>query len=502
MLVQIRAACAAVARQRTTQRATVGRRIAGRRLAGAIPAAVIGGLLVAACKTLSPDGGMDAVADIAGGALNADVAAIRTPEQAAAARAKLDALLRRPLTARAAVQVALLNNRGLQAAYNALGIAEAAMVEASLPPSPRISLQHISGNVEIEIERRIVADILALATLPARTEIAGDRFRQAQLTAAEATLRVGAETRRAYFRAVAALETAGFLEQAADTAKTANDLAKRLGESGAMNKVDQAREEVFYAETQAQLAKARQLAAAERERLIRAMGLSGKDLAFKIPNALPPPPARPRTAPAAEMQAVARRLDLQIARIELDALAKSYGLTQATRFLNLLELSGVGKTTVDRTTGQRIADRGIDVEFQIPLFDFGATRVREAEETYMQAVNRLAAMAVDARSQAREAYQRYRSSYDIAARYRNEVLPLRKIISDEMLLRYNAMMVDVFGLLTEARARVASTTSGVEAERDFWLAAVDLDAAIEGGGADAAPESSSMAGVPGGADGH
>src|SRR5882757_4425756 len=176
----------------------------------AVAAVLIGGLLVSACKTFSPDAGMDAVADLAGDALSSDVVAIRTPEQAASARAKIEQLLRRPLTARAAVQVALLNNRGLQAAYNELGIAEAAMVEASLPPSPTLSLQRISGAVEIEVERRIVGDILALATLPARTEIAGERFHQAQLRAAEATLRVAAETRRAYYRSVAALEMVGF----------------------------------------------------------------------------------------------------------------------------------------------------------------------------------------------------------------------------------------------------------------------------------------------------
>jgi outer membrane protein TolC len=491
MLLQLRAAGAAMARQP----------VATRRLSGALVVTLLG-LLAAACKTLSPDGGMDAVAGIAGDALGSEVAAIRTPEQAAAARARIDALLRRPLTARAAVQIALLSNRGLQADYNALGIAEAAMVEASLPPSPTISLQRISGDVEVEVERRIVADILALATLPTRTQIAGDRFRQAQLTAAAATLKVGAETRRTYYRAVAALETAGFLEQAGDTAKTANDLAQRLGESGAMNKVDQTRQQVFYAETAAQAAKARAQAGAEREHLIRVMGLSGKDLAFRLPSTLPPLPPKPRAGPAIERQALARRPDLQIARIELDALAKSYGLTQATRYLNLLELAGVGKTTTDRTTGTSIKDVGLDLEFQIPLFDFGTARVREAEETYMQAVNRLAALAVDARSQAREAHQRYRASYDIAVRYHNDVLPLRKVISDEMLLRYNAMMVDVFGLLTESRQRVASTTAGVEAERDFWLASVDLDAAILGGGASTTTEESSMAAAIGGPDNH
>jgi len=487
MPVQLRAATAAMARQRAPM---------GRVLAGAFV-----GLLLSACKTLSPDAGMDAVADIAGDAVNGDVLAIRTPEQAAAARAKITQLLSRPLTARAAVQIALLNNRGLQAAYNELGIAEAVMVAASLPPSPTISLQRISGDVEIEIERRIVGDILALATLPVRSEIAGDRFRQAQLRAAEATLRAAAETRRAYYRSVAAAEMAGFLDQAAATAQTTSELAKRLGESGAMNKLDQAREQVFYAEITAQVAKARQQAAGERERLVRAMGLWGGDLAFKIPNVLPPLPPRPRNAPTVEMQALARRIDLQIGRIELDVLAKSFGLTQATRFLNLLELSAVGKTTINRPTGARIADRGFEAQLQIPLFDFGETRVREAEQTYMLAVNRLAEMAVNARSQAREAHQAYRSSYDIAARYRNEVLPLRKMISDEMLLRYNAMMIDVFALLTEARQRVVSTTSGVEAQRDFWLAAVDLDAAILGGGMSAARgEATSTSSAPAGAD--
>src|SRR6202043_2171229 len=129
-----------------------------------------------------------------------------------------------------------------------------------------------------------------------------------------------------------------------------------------------------------QAAKARQQATGERERLVRAMGLSGSDLAFRIPSSLPPLPIRPRNAPTVEMQAVARRIDLQIARIELDTLAKSYGLTQATRFLNLLDLSAVGKDIVDKRIGERIKDRGVAVELQIPLFDFGEARVREAKQ--------------------------------------------------------------------------------------------------------------------------
>src|SRR5262245_10045332 len=391
--------------------------------------AITSALLLSACQTWSPDGGMSVVAGIVGQDLNKHdvnehVVALRTPEEAQAARARVAALLRRPLTADAAVRVTLLNNRGLQAAYNDLGLAEAAMVQASLPPNPTFSLSRVSTSIEIEIERTIVADILALATLPARAEIAADRFWQAQLRAAEETLRVAAETRRAYYRAVAGRELGGLLEQAKSAAETAAELGRRLGETGAMNKLDQAREQVFYAEVTAQLATARQRAASDRERLVRLMGLWGGDLDFKLPDTLPTLP-RPKALPAIETEAVRRRVDLQVARIELNMLAKSYDLTNATRFINLLEVSGISRTQRE-ADGARGSGGGVEVEFQVPIFDFGEVRVRQAEQTYMQAVNRLVDRAVRVRSEARDAYRTYRSTYDIARHYQNEIVPLRK----------------------------------------------------------------------------
>jgi outer membrane protein TolC len=173
-------------------------------------------------------------------------------------------------------------------------------------------------------------------------------------------------------------------------------------------------------------------------------------------------------------------VDLQIARVELDVLAKSYGLTQASRFINIFDGGYADK--LEKRPDERFLMRGFDIRLQIPIFDFGEVRVRQAEATYMQAVNRLLALAVNARSEARDAYRAYRSTYDIAGHYQREVLPLRKIISDETLLRYNAMLIDVFSLLAEARQRIAATITAIEAKRDFWLATVDLKAAIAGGG--------------------
>jgi outer membrane protein TolC len=424
---------------------------------------------------------MGAVNDVIAHELKTDALKISTDEGVAAAASRTQQLLKSPLSADGAVRVALLNNKGLQAAYNELGIAEAVRVEASLPPSPAFSLSWVSTPVELDIERRIIADILALATLPARAEIAAERFRQAQLRAAEQTLRVAAETRRSYYRAIASAQIVAALTQAESAAETTARLAKQLGETGAMNKLDLAREDAFHADVVTQLSAARQGAVSARERLVRAMGLADADLKFKLPQTLPALPRRPRALVAVETDAIKRRVDLQIARVEVDAIAKSYGLSNATRFINLLDVAGISRTQHE-ANGVGGTGGGAEVDFQVPIFDFGAARVRQAGETYMQAVNRLSEKAVDVRSQAREAYQAYRSRYDIAEHYRRDVLPLRKIISDETMLRYGAMQIDVFSLLAEARQRIAANIAAIEAQRDFWLAAADLDAAIVGGG--------------------
>ncbi len=135
-----------------------------------------------------------------------------------------------------------------------------------------------------------------------------------------------------------------------------------------------------------------------------------------------------------------------------------------------------------RAAARVFRERGFDVQFQIPIFDGGEVRVRQATEIYNQAFNRLTEKAVNVRSEARDAYRVYRSTYDIAGHYQREVLPLRKIITEEMQLRFSSMQIDVFALLTEARQRLTSLRAAIEAKRDFWLAQSELKSAVNGGG--------------------
>jgi outer membrane protein TolC len=318
--------------------------------------------------------------------------------------------------------------------------------------------------------------------MPARTRIAADQFAQAELLAAEETLRVAAETRRAYVRAVAAREIAAARGEAKANAEASAELAGHLKQTGAVNKLDQARREVFAAETDAELVCARQQATATREKLTRLMGLWQSDLDAYLPSALPALPGSTRGARAIEQGTLNARVDVQMARLEMESLAKSYGLTRKTHFLNVLDAAGSSKTQKDR--GEKRANGGgYELVLEVPLFDFGKANVREAEQRYLEAANRLGQLGVNAASEAREAYGAYRATYAVARKYEGEVLPLHQTISAEIELQYNAMQIDAFALLQAAREQVRAKVAGIEAKRNFWLASTDLSVAMLGGGA-------------------
>jgi outer membrane protein TolC len=437
--------------------------------------AVLGLLLLAGCKSLTPDAGFSSVEQAVSERTGASAKWVRSEEEANSVQARVRELLAKPLTAEDAVQIALLNNPGLQASYAEVGIAEADLVQASRWSGPKLSFARLRRGDETEIERSVFFDVLGLFTIPLSVRGEEKRFETAKNRTAAEALRVGLETRKAWFGAVAAQEAEKYLEQVKESAEASAELARRMAAVGNWPKLNLAREQAFYAETIVQLARARHARLAAREHLARQMGLWGEDLTFRLPERLPELPKTPREPGDMEAQALVQRLDVQGARREAESLAESLGLTKATRFVSLLEL---GLHSNSETGKPR--QRGWEVELIIPIFDFGQARTARAERLYMQAVNRAMEAAVQARSEVREAYDAYRTAFDLARHYRDEIVPLRKRISEEMLLRYNGMLASVFELLADSRESVASVSGYIDALRGFWLAESDLQAALTG----------------------
>lgn len=466
--------------------------------------AFAGTALLAGCSAaFSPDGGMNRVNAEVGAQLAMTSAKISSEADEIAARRQVDELLSGILSAEEAVQLALVNNRGLQADYNQLGISEADYVAASSLENPVLSIGKILTGEELEIEARLVASVLSVFTLESRSKTAKLEFEAAQLRAIEATFRLAADTRRAYYTAVAARQTQAFLQQAVDSAKLVSEFTLKLGETGSETKLNQARANSFYLETSNRLAQARLQAELDREALVRQLGLWGRDVDFKLPSSLPPIPDKLPKSGDIEALAIGKRVDLRVAKLELDALARSLGLTEATRYTSMLDVAGLATYTAEPEGDELRETRGygFELEFQLPIFDTGAAETQRARESYMQGVNRLAELAVNVRSEVRGAYQAYRATYDITWQYRNRILPLRQLITEQSLLEYNGMLVDVFDLLTTTSETAEANVAAIEAKRNFFLATVDFQAAILGGGTSASPEmTTASAGSAGGAE--
>ncbi|NKI95248.1 TolC family protein [Rhizobacter sp. SG703] len=436
-------------------------------------------LALTGCASFSPDGGFDRVASLTRERTGIAPIAPRDAGASDAARTRTTELLQHPLTPDAAVEIALLNHRGLRASFAELGIAEADLVRAGRLHNPSLRFGRLAGGGSVEIDRAVIFDVLGLLSMPTASRIERDRFEIAQLQAAADAVSLAAETRRAFFDAVAAQQLLGYAGQVKEAADASGELARRMRAVGNFSGLEQMREQAFEADALAQWLRARHQAVAGRERLARALGLADDLPPFTLPERLPELPAAPIDARNAEQAAMDKRLDLLMARRGAESTAASLGLTKTTRFINVLDV-GYQNQSSRSDAGGEPRRNGYEIEFELPLFDAGSTRVARAEATYRQSVDRVAQLALQARSEVRESHSAYLSAYALAKHYRDEVVPLRKRISDEQMLRYNGMLGSVFELLADAREQIAGVTGAVESLRDHWIAETSLQTAIAG----------------------
>jgi len=430
-------------------------------------------ILLTGCASLSADSGYGDVAKLTGQRLGQPVQFQRDADHTA----QIQALLAQPLTADTAVQLALLNNSGLKATLTELGVAEADLVQAGRLRNPSFSFGRVSGGGEAEIDRSVMFDLAGLLTMPQRRSMELQRFEQTKYSVASRALQLASDSRIAYFNAVAAIQTQEFAEQVTLAAQASGQLAERMAKAGNWSRLDQARETAFQHEAATQLVRARHEALGSREALLRLLGLASNDASVVLPSRLPALPPQALPMRDAEAQALTGRLDVLAARAASAASAQALGLSRTTSFVNVFELGYADK----RSSGNP-REKGYEVSLELPLFDWGSARRAGAQASYMQTVYRAADVAVQARSQVRVAYSAYQSQYEIARNYQDHVVPLRKQIADEVLLRYNGMLASVFELLADVREQLAAVNGAITSQRDFWIAETSLQAAIHGGG--------------------
>jgi outer membrane protein TolC len=443
------------------------------------PLAAAAASLLAGCAGVAPPDTFQTSADLARASAGAEARLATSDAERRALAAEVDTMLKTPLDLDAAVRLALINHPGLQATYHDAGIAQADLVQATRLRNPSFGFSRMSGGGEREIERGVAFDLAGLLTMPLRQRMAARRHEETTLRIAAAIGRHAHETRRAWIDAVAARQALDYARQVAAAADAASALTGRMRQAGNASALDLAREQAFHAEAGAAVLRAGREVDNARERLTRQLGLWGAQAGYTLPERLPDLPAQPSEGTDIERVALEQRLDVRAARAAAAGTASDLGLTRATRMVNVFDLGYASKSEAGKE-GNNARSEGYEAALELPLFDWGGARVARAESLYMQALGQVAQTAVDARSQARAAYLGYRASYDVARHYREHVLPLRKRIADEILLRYNGMLASPFELLLDAREQAAAVHAAIEALRDFWLADTELRAALGG----------------------
>jgi outer membrane protein TolC len=399
-------------------------------------------------------------------------------EQREAMRARANILLQNALGQKEAVELAMTNSPAMQALIAQNWIDAAGAAQSGRVANPVFTLERFRFASELEVGRLLAFGLLDLVTLPQRYRVAQQRIEQTQLQLTIESIEQVTAIRQAWVKAVAAEQILSYAKQVSSIAEASAELARRMQKVGNFNKLQRARQQAFYADAATQLALASHAATAAREALVRWLGLTDEQaLLLKIPDRLPELPGAPRNEQEVGALASKERLDIAMARRSLDAIVKAQGLNLVTSFTDI-ELALRRDTLFDKGTSEN--RRGFELMVRLPVFDWGGLKRDAMSAQLLASANQLEATVRAAGSNLRESYSSYRTNYDIAKHYRDEIVPLRKIIAEENLLRYNGMIIGVFELLADARDQVSSVIAAISAQRQFWLADAALQATIIG----------------------
>ena len=159
-------------------------------------------LLAAGCAT--PGGSLERVQETVGTRSGKRVHWNRGGPEDAQIEQRVQSLLRRQLTVSSAVQIALLNNRELQARFEEIGIAQSEVIEAGLISNTNFSASFRFPNRPpsgTNLEYAIAQNFLDLLVLPLRKRIANAQLTQTEIRVADEVLKLAMEVKIAFYTA-------------------------------------------------------------------------------------------------------------------------------------------------------------------------------------------------------------------------------------------------------------------------------------------------------------
>jgi cobalt-zinc-cadmium efflux system outer membrane protein len=432
--------------------------------------------LVTGCATFDPQAGFPEVSAAVAERSGRQVVWNVGTDLDAQVTQEIHTLLVNTLTADAAVQVALLNNRELQALYAELGVAQADVVQAGLLRNPLFDgaakFPLTGGQPDLELGMAI--NFLHVFSIPLRKRVAAAGFEEAKLHVTGAVLDFAASVRTAFYRHQANEQLLELQQTIVQALAVSLEVTRRLHAAGNITDLDLARERALTEEVKVQLRATEMAERQSREQLNSLMGLWGEETAWHSDRRLPDLPEPPVPLADLERQALRRSLDLARARQQMIVAGEQLGLNRTTA---LVPESHIG-ALAERQEGAW--EVGPTLEFPIPLFDQGQARVGRAWTELRRAQQTHYALGVEIRSVARALRDRLQGDQDRAQYYRDILLPLRERIVNATQLQYNAMQIGPVDLLRAREQQIQAAVAYVETLRDYWVTRTNLGQLLSG----------------------
>ena len=387
-------------------------------------------------------------------------------------------LLRKPLTVDTAVQIALLNNRSLQATFEGIGLSAADLLEATTIPNPRIDLavrfpdKPPSGTY---IDYNAAIDFLSIIMIPLKKRVAKDQLEATALRVADDTLELVKQVKSAFYSLQASQQLLKRFKLIVDANAASLDLAQRQHEAGNIKDLALAQQQASYSLSRLDLATSEAEIRRNREKLNRLLGLWGADIDWQIAGELREVPSSDIPMTALERLAISQRFDLQADYLQVTSQVKNLGLTKSFRLAGALDFGVNSERETDSQTRT-----GPTFAIELPIFNQGQARIARGEAALRQSQDKFEALAVDVRSQIRELRDELTSKREIARFYQDELLPGQRRILNESLLNYNAMDIGNFELFTTKAEEASTEREYVNAVRDYWITRAELERAVGG----------------------
>jgi cobalt-zinc-cadmium efflux system outer membrane protein len=387
---------------------------------------------------------------------------------------KLQPLLEGELTVDRAVEIALTHNRDLLAALEDLGVARADLIEASTIRNPILDAEaRLSGAPHTPFELGITQTLIDLFQLRGRRALGQAEFEAARLRMTAAVIGFAAEVRADYYTVQAAQQALAQQRTITDAAEVSAELARRQHDAGNISDLDLENEQALYERAKLDLARSELDELQARERLLAGLGAL-QVLPLTLPTQTPLAEGEEERSPEEVEAALAQGLEISLARAELEAARRSLPLSRS----EVYDEAALGWHYEREPEGE--SSSGPAVELPIPIFNRGLAGRTRALALLRRAEQRLHALTVSARSEARAARERLLEARARADYLRTVIVPRRERILSLTQLEYNAMLIGVFDLIRARQGLADAQREQVLAVRDYWLARTELETVMSG----------------------